>query len=279
MAKIFDGRRFAKEKTEKVAARVQELVKKGKKPVLASIFLPSDPGSALYTKIKGEAARAIGVSFRAHEVQDPRDIGDIITLIYKLNEDPAVTGILIQKPSGGKDYEVEEWSRIVSALDPLKDVDGLTPENLGLLTLGTPRTIPATVKAVLEALSWGGIDVVGRHVVVIGASEILGKPLNAILTDKDATVTVVHTKTRNVKKHTREADILVSATGRPGTIGADMIKQGAAVVDVGSPKGDVRTDEVMEKVSFLSPVPGGIGPVTVACLLENTVEAAERTTP
>lgn len=275
MATIFDGREYASRKTEKVKNRVEKLLKKGVKTTLASLFLPSDAGSALYTRIKGNAARGVGMDFQAHEIQDPKDTGDIITLIYELNENPSVTGILIQKPSGERDFSVQDWSNIVSALNVGKDVDGLHPENLGLLTLGTPRFIPATVKAVLEALAWGKVEVEGKHVVVLGASEILGKPLNAILTDHDATVTVVHKATRDVKKHTREADILVSATGHPGLITADMVKEGAAVIDVGAPKGDVRTEEVVSKVSFISPVPGGIGPVTVACLLENTVEATQ----
>lgn len=274
-AKIFDGREYAKRKTQNVKLRVEILLKKGVKPTLATVYLPTDAGSALYTKIKGEAARGVGMNFVAREIQDPKDVDAIVSQVADLSSDSSVHGIIVQKPSGKNDYPRDVWLRIVLALSPRKDVDGLTPENLGMVMLGKPRFVPATVKAVLEALRWGKVEVAGKGVVIVGRSEILGKPLATLLTHQDATVSVVHSKTPDLASHTKRADVLVSATGVPGLIGARMVKEGAAVVDVGEPRGDVQK-EVLQKVSFLSPVPGGIGPVTVSCLLENTVEAAER---
>lgn len=275
MTIIFDGRGFARRKNEETRRRVAGLLEKGVKPTLASIFSPKDKGSSLYTKIKGEAAQALGIQFRAKEIKDTGDLSVIISEIEKLNNDARVHGILVQKPSGESDFSKEDWSRIISTLSPKKDVDGLTPENLGLIDLGTPRFFPATVASVLAILKESRVAIRGKNVVIVGVSEILGKPLAAELTEERATVTAAHRGTRDLAGVLKGADVLVSATGTPNLIKGDMVKPGAIVVDVGSPQGDVVFSEVKDIASFITPVPGGVGPVTVSCLLENTVKAAE----
>ncbi|MDO8503490.1 MAG: bifunctional 5,10-methylenetetrahydrofolate dehydrogenase/5,10-methenyltetrahydrofolate cyclohydrolase [bacterium] len=275
MTIIFDGREFVRRKNEETRRRVEDLIKKGVKPTLVSIFSPSDAGSALYTKIKKDAAQALGIQFRAKEIEDAHDPDSIISEIEKINNDSKVHGILVQKPSGENDFSKEDWSRIISTLSPKKDVDGLTPENLGLIDLGTPRFFPATAAAVLAILEESKIVIRGSNVVIVGVSEILGKPLAAELTERRATVTTTHRGTRDLAGVIKRADILVSATGTPNLIKGDMVKSGVVVIDVGAPKGDVLFQEVKDIASFITPVPGGVGPVTVSCLLENTVLAAE----
>lgn len=265
---IFDGRQYSEAKKVELKQKVAKLARSGKYPCMASLYQSSDPGSALYTRLKKQAAESVGIRFIDYDIEGKAK-DEIITLIKQINEDNLVQGILVQKPSGSNDFSSPDWSEIVTAIDPYKDIDGLTPENLGLLTIGTPRFIPATVKAVLTVIEKSGIVLTGKKVVIIGASEILGKPLSMILTDKGATVSILHSATHNVSNYTAGADLLVSATGNPGLIGAKDIKNGAVVIDVGAPKGDVKTEEVVNKASFLSPVPGGVGPVTISCLLEN----------
>lgn len=262
---IFNGRQYSEAKRVELKQRVAGL---SEKPCMASLYQSSDPGSALYTRLKKQAAESIGIKFVDYDVVG-KSKDEIITLIKQINQDSSVQGILVQKPSGSKDFLVSDWSEIVSTIDPGKDIDGLTPENLGLLAIGTPRFIPATVKAVLVVVAKSGVSLSGKKVVIIGASEILGKPLSMILTDKGATVSILHMATGDIGNYTKDADLLVSATGSPGLIGADNIKSGAVVIDVGAPKGDVKTQEVIKIASFLSPVPGGVGPVTISCLLEN----------
>ncbi|MGD0523467.1 MAG: tetrahydrofolate dehydrogenase/cyclohydrolase catalytic domain-containing protein [Candidatus Microgenomates bacterium] len=265
---IFDGRGYAEAKRAELKQKVAELTRAGKAPCMASIYISTDPGSVLYTRLKKQAAESVGIKFTDYDVTD-KSKDEIITLIEQINSDKSVQGILVQKPSGKNDFSFSDWSEIVCTIDPRKDIDGLTPENLGLLAIGTPRFVPATVRAVMIVVNQSGIDLLGKKAVIIGASEILGKPLSMILTDKGATVSILHGATRDISNYTAEADLLVSATGNPGLIGAKDIKAGAVVIDVGAPKGDVKTEEVMEKASFLSLVPGGVGPVTISCLLTN----------
>lgn len=275
MAILFDGKSYALAKGNNLREKVALLKEKGINLTLASVYLSIDSGSALYTRLKKNTAKSIGIEFLDYEIKD-KDVEKFVSLIKDLNNDTSINGILVQKPSGANDFTAFNWKKIVLTLNPEKDVDGLTPENLGLLSIGTPRFIPATVKAVLDVLEAGKISVKGKHTVLLGASEILGRPLSMILTDMGATVSILHSATEDLKRYTTDADILVSATGVLGIISANSIKEGAVVIDVGAPKGDVKTDEVSQKASFLSPVPGGVGPVTIVCLLENLVVASSR---
>jgi methylenetetrahydrofolate dehydrogenase (NADP+)/methenyltetrahydrofolate cyclohydrolase len=273
MSIYFDGKKYLKEHLTLLKDEVEKLKEKAIIPSLASVYLPDDPGSVLYTKLKKNAAESIGVKFNSYELKK-RKPKVVISLIKELNKNKKVQGVIIQKPYGEKDYNPTDWVKIVKELSPKKDVDGLTPENLGLLSLGAPNFIPATVKAVMKVIEEWKVSLPGKNVVIIGTSDILGRPLSMLLTDKQATVSLLHKKTQDINLFTRSADILISATGKEGLIGKDNIKDSAVVIDVGAPKGDVRKDEIEKKAAYLSPVPGGVGPVTIYCLLENLVQAA-----
>ncbi len=273
--KIFDGRTFGQQKINNLAKEVKKLIKKGIKPKLVSIYLTTDEGSVLYTNLKKVKAQSIGIGFEPFEIKT-KNKDKIISIIKKLNKDDSVQGILIQKPSGKNDFEKEEWKEIVSSLDPRKDVDCLTPENFGLLAIGTPRFLPATVRAVMEVLKSAGVNYEKDYIVILGASEILGKPLSIILENMGATISVLNKSTSDIRLYTQKTDVLISATGCSGLIRGKDIKENSIVIDVGAPRGDVITSEVIGKAKFLSPVPGGVGPMTIACLLENLVESIER---
>jgi len=272
MTVIFDGKRFAKDKKEDLINKVRLLSSNGITPCLASIYLSSDTGSVLYTRLKGQAAKEVGINFLSFEINS-KNVSEINSIVEKLNKDNSVHGILVQKPSGSNDFTNSEWSEITLLIDPKKDVDCLSPENLGLLLIGNPRFVPATVLGVLKVLEFSKVKLDGKKAVIIGASEILGKPLSHILTDKGATVSLLHKKTDNLSNYSKNADILISATGEPGIIGKELVMENSIVIDVGAPNGDVKTDEIKGKVSFLSPVPGGVGPMTIYCLLENLVNS------
>ena len=236
--------------------------------------------------LKGKAAQRIGIEFQKSEIRNtksrkgtlsPRDftsetILKILNLIKKLNADNSVTGIMVQMPL--PENVRQETLRVVGAISAEKDVDGLGPNNLGLILLGKERFLPATVKAVLDILDEMQVDPAGKEVVIVGRSQIVGRPLAAALVNRDAVVTVAHSKTGNLAEVTRRGEVLISATGQAGLIKKDMVKPEAVVIDVGEPKADV-DEEVREVASWLTPVPGGVGPVTVASLLENVVKAGE----
>lgn len=272
MTTIFDGKKFALKEKEDLKSKVIVLSEKGIKPCLASVYLSSDPGSVLYTRLKGQAAEDIGIKFLSFEIKS-NNVSEIISIVERLNKDNSVQGILVQKPSGINDFSSVDWAKITLSISPKKDIDCLTPENLGLLLIGNSRFIPATVLAVLKVLEFSKVELHNKNVVLIGASEILGKPLSHILTDMGATVSLLHKRTDDISRYTKEADILISATGEPGIIGSDLVRESSIVIDVGAPNGDVRTQEVLGKVSFLSPVPGGVGPMTINCLLENLINS------
>lgn len=272
MTVIFDGKEFAEKEKESLKRKVKTLSEKGITPCLASVYLKKDAGSVLYTRLKGKAAAEIGIKFLSYEVNGD-SINEIVSIVEKLNQDKKVHGILVQKPSGAKNFSSVDWAKITLSISPKKDIDCLTPENLGLLLIGNPRFIPATVLAVLKVLNFSKTKLGGKKVVIIGASEILGKPLSHILTDKGATVSLLHKATGDISKYTKEADILISATGNPAIIGKDLVNDKSIVIDVGAPSGDVITSEINNKVAFLSPVPGGVGPITISCLLENLIES------
>ena len=271
-AKVFDGRALALTKEIELAKKMAVMVKK---PKLVSIVVGDDPTSHLYVDLKRKAAERVGIGFEKVEFKvsskggsaygrkgEKLKIEEVISLIENFNKDKSVTGIMVQLPLPPtlKGYSF----KVVGAIAPDKDVDGLT---------GKGKFLPATVKAVLDILASANVVLAGKQTVVVGRSKIVGQPLAQALTERQALVTVAHSQTPDLGEVTNRADILISATGKPGLVTQDMVKPGVVVVDVGEPKGDV-ADEVRQVASFITPVPGGVGPVTVACLLENIVEAA-----
>ena len=273
-AVVFDGEKEASQRERALAKKVGELKKKGETLKLVSVVVGEDRASHLYVNLKGEAAELVGIEFEKL-VFSPETAATLIQ--RKIREKCAeakVTGVMVQLPLPKR--LGEETVEILAAIAPGKDVDCLHPDNLGRLLVGKPRFLPATVRAVVSILDEAlqGSTLQGRKVVVVGRSNIVGKPLAAYLTNQDAVVTVAHSKTKNLGNVTRQAEILVSATGRAGLITNKMVKPGAVVIDVGEPEGDVDFEAAKEIASFITPVPGGVGPMTVVSLLENVVSAA-----
>ncbi|MBI2009998.1 MAG: bifunctional 5,10-methylenetetrahydrofolate dehydrogenase/5,10-methenyltetrahydrofolate cyclohydrolase [Candidatus Chisholmbacteria bacterium] len=282
-AVVFDGNAYAAEKEREL----RELVAKLGRPLkLVSVVIGDDPASHLYVRLKGEAAQRMGIQFDKvewHIAHSTWHIDQLVEKIRVFNADPTVTGVMVQLPLP---LEIRERTvEVLDAIEPKKDVDGLTSTNLRLIQEGEPRVLPATVKAVvsiLESVISNRQSVIseyltGKNVVVVGRSRVLGQPLAAELRRLGGEVTVAHTQTPDLKSVTREAEVLVSATGKAGLITGEMVRDGAVVIDVGEPKGDVEFASVKEKASFITPVPGGVGPMTVVSLLENVVEAAAAT--
>jgi methylenetetrahydrofolate dehydrogenase (NADP+)/methenyltetrahydrofolate cyclohydrolase len=285
---LIDGKKIADEVRTELKPRIAKLADRGIVPGLAAVIVGEDPGSKLYVKMKGKASEEMGLAHRTIELPEAVPEDRLMEEIRRLNSDPQVHGILVQQPLPphiGVD-------RIVSAVDPRKDVDCFHPTNVGLVLIGRPRFAPATPAGVIELLLRSGNDPAGKDVVIVGRSNIVGKPLAALLMQKargaNATVTVAHSGTRDLASHTRRADILVAAMGSPRFIGAEMVRNGVVVIDVGINRvpdaaakggyrtvGDVDFDGVRPKAKAISPVPGGVGPMTIAMLLANTVQAAE----
>jgi methylenetetrahydrofolate dehydrogenase (NADP+)/methenyltetrahydrofolate cyclohydrolase len=288
MAIILDGKALAFEIKAGLKSRVDKLKAHGRKVGLAAVLIGDNPASEVYVRNKAKFSEDIGV--HSEIVRPPAKITTIglITVILALNDRPDITGIIIQSPLPKSINEGEVSEGIL----PYKDVDGFHPQNMGRLVLGRPGFVPCTPAAILELLNRYGHSPAGKHCVIVGRGNIVGKPLAIMLAEKsigNATVTVCHSATKNLSHHTRQADILIVATGRPFLIKGDMVREGAVVIDVGinrvedksSPKGyrlvgDVDFDSVSKKAEAITPVPGGVGPMTVAMLLSNTVKAAER---
>ncbi len=289
-ATIIDGKQMAEDIRGEVAAGVKALVDAtGVAPGLAAVLVGDDPASAIYVRNKRRACEEVGIFSETFELAETTTEDELLALVVKLNADDRFHGILVQLPLPS---HISERTAIL-ALDPEKDVDGLHPLNVGLMLAGEPRFVPATPAGVQEMLVRSGNDPSGKSVVVVGRSNIVGKPLAALLMQKakgaNATVTVCHTGTPDIAAVTRQADIVVAAMGRPRAITADMVRDGAVVIDVGINRiedasrksgsrlvGDVDFDGVSEKASAISPVPGGVGPMTIAMLLRSTLRAAER---
>lgn len=284
-AEIIDGFSIARDVREKAAAAAAELKVRGVTPCLAVILVGEDPASISYVTGKQKALAEAGMDGR--DIRLPGDTSEqsLLGLIDELNRDAAVHGILVQLPLP---KHIDE-DKIIMAISPDKDVDGFHPVNVGNLMIGRKSYLPCTPHGVLVLLKTMGIPTSGRHVVIVGRSNIVGKPLSVLLLRKEynATVTVCHTGTRDMASFTRQADILIAAAGCPGMITADMVKPGAAVIDVGVNRipdsskksgfrlcGDVDFEAVKEKASYITPVPRGVGPMTIAMLMMNTVEAA-----
>jgi methylenetetrahydrofolate dehydrogenase (NADP+) / methenyltetrahydrofolate cyclohydrolase len=281
-ARIIDGKALASEIRGEVAERVRGLTARGITPGLAAVLVGDDPASNVYVGAKQKACAEVGIHSERHDL--PADIpeSELLDLVRGLNEDPAVHGILIQLPLPGHVSVLA----VHETLAVEKDVDGLTPASVGRLVRGDPTFAPATPLGIVEMLFRSGIPTDGRDVVIVGRGALVGMPLSVMLAQKspraNATVTLCHTGTRDLRSHTRRAEILVVASGKPRTITGGMVKSGAAVIDVGINRtddgklvGDVAFDEVAEVAGWITPVPGGVGPLTVAMLLVNTVAAAE----
>jgi methylenetetrahydrofolate dehydrogenase (NADP+) / methenyltetrahydrofolate cyclohydrolase len=280
-AKVIDGKAMAAEIRGEVAGRVRALQERGVTPGLAAVLVGDDEPSRIYVGAKQKACAEVGIHSERHELSGEAPAGELLDLIRRLNRDPDVHGILVQLPLP------EEISVLAvhETLAPAKDVDALTPHSIGLLVRGEASFLPATPYGILEMLGRTGVSTKGAEVVVVGRGPLVGMPLSILLAQKtergNATVTLCHTATRDLAGHTRRADILVAAAGRPRTITREMVKPGAVVVDVAVNRteeglvGDVAFDEVAEVAGWITPVPGGVGPLTVAMLLVNTVAAAE----
>jgi methylenetetrahydrofolate dehydrogenase (NADP+)/methenyltetrahydrofolate cyclohydrolase len=267
------------------AARVEGILKShGKRPCLAVILVGDDPPSATYVKNKHAACRKVGIDTRDFHLPAETSQADLTALVRGLNDEQDVNGILVQLPLP----ERLDERAVINRVSPMKDVDCLHPENVGLLYLGTPRFEPCTPAGIMRLLAFYGFSVEGKRVVIIGRSNIVGKPLSALMLKAHATVTLCHSRTRDLPGVAREAEILVAAVGKPHVVTADFVRDGAVVVDVGishaldpSAKtgvrlvGDVDFDAVLPKVAAISPVPGGVGPLTIASLLMNTLRAFE----
>jgi len=284
-ATIIDGKKIASEVRSELADRVAALAERGIVPGFVDVLIGEDPASKLYVGMKYRAAAEAGMQAFDHLLPADADRDTALGLIAKLNEDPRVHGVIVQSPLPPQSpIDILELQR---AIDPAKDVDGLHPENQGLLAMGRPRFVPATPAGVVELLRRSGVDVEGRHVVVVGRSTLVGRPLSILLSLKgpglNATVTLCHTGTKDLTIETLRAEILVVAAGAPKKVTADMVSPGAVVVDVGTNRGvdgklvgDVDFDQVSKVAGAITPVPGGVGPMTVAMLMANVATAAER---
>ncbi len=277
-AKIIDGKALAAEVRAALKPAVAALAARGARPGLAAILAGDDPASRVYVHNKARACEETGVRSELHELPAQASEAVILERIAALNADARVHGILVQLPLP----RAIDAERVLAAVSPAKDVDGFHAHNLGLLLRGTARFVPCTPAGVLRLLEHAGVPLAGRRAVVIGRSSIVGKPLALLLLQKDATVTICHSKTKHLAALAREADVLVAAAGAPRLVGAEMVKPGACVVDVGIHRGadgklvgDVDAAAVAPIAGWLTPVPGGVGPMTVAMLVANTVRAAE----
>jgi len=282
-AQILDGKALAQELRAGFKERVAALVARGQRPGLAVIVVGEDPASLVYVRNKVDACVAVGMHSEKIAYAADASPAEVLARIAELNASPAIHGILVQLPLPPQFDE----DAILEAIHSDKDVDGFHAENVGALAQGLPRFIPCTPYGVMKMFEKGGIDLTGKEAVVIGRSNIVGKPMAMLLMNAGATVTVCHSKTRDLAFHTRRADIVVAAVGRPRFVTADMVKPGAVVIDVGINRlqdgpnagklcGDVDYENVKEIASHITPVPGGVGPMTITMLLANTIEAAER---
>ena len=276
--KILDGKAVSLKVKESVKVRADELKKFGVEPTLAVVLVGEDKASQTYVRAKEKACNEYGIKSVAHRLSENTTQNELLALINVLNLDDSIHGILVQLPLP----KHIDTNVVLAAIDPRKDVDGFHAVNVGKLVSGLDGFVPCTPLGVMEILKEYGIDVAGLNAVVIGRSNIVGKPMANLLLNASATVTVTHSKTKNLNEICKNADLIVAAIGRPFFLKADMVKDGAVVVDVGINRlddgrlvGDVDFDEVASKCSYITPVPGGVGPMTIAMLLNNTILAAQ----
>lgn len=279
MATIIDGKELSKKLKEQMKGRIAQMRQQGIVPKLVVVLVGNNSASEVYVRNKHKACGEVGIESEVIKMPEETTQQELLDVVKGLNEDQTVDGILVQLPLP---KQIDEKVVLRSIL-PEKDVDGFHPVNVGLLSIGDDCYTPATPSGIIAMFQEYGIETAGKHCVIIGRSNIVGKPMAALMLQHDATVTICHSKTQNLGELTRQADIVIVATGRRHTLTADMVKEGAVVIDVGMNRneqgklcGDVDFDEVKEKASFITPVPGGVGPMTITELLENTILAAKR---
>jgi methylenetetrahydrofolate dehydrogenase (NADP+)/methenyltetrahydrofolate cyclohydrolase len=289
-AQIIDGKKIAAEVNEENRKEISVLARDyNLQPGLAVVLIGEDPASQVYVNMKDRKCQELGIYSAKHVLDRNATMQEVLGLIDQLNNDPKINGILVQSPPPP---QIDE-EKVIAAIDPAKDVDCFHERNVGKMLIGKrDGFFPCTPYGVMILLERSGIDPSGKHAVIVGRSNIVGKPMMALLIQKDdganATVTCVHSRTKNLSELTRQADILIAAIGKPEFITADMVKEGVAVVDVGINRvedtsakrgyrlvGDVKFDEVAKKASFITPVPGGVGPMTIAMLMQNTIKACK----
>jgi methylenetetrahydrofolate dehydrogenase (NADP+)/methenyltetrahydrofolate cyclohydrolase len=288
-AQIIDGKQVAADMRVELKEEVAKLKEKGIIPGLGVILVGEDPASKSYVTAKERACDDIGIYSDNNRLSAETSQEELMALVEKMNKDPKINGILVQLPLPKGLNEAE----VLLAIDPAKDVDGFHPVNVGKMVVGEKAFLPCTPHGVIQLLKRSGVTIEGAEVVIVGRSNIVGKPLANMLIQKkpnaNATVTVCHTRTKDLAYHTKRADIVIAAAGRPNTVTADMVKEGVVVIDVGVNRvedatkkrgyrlvGDVDFEAVKEKASFITPVPGGVGPMTITMLLYNTVESAKK---
>ena len=278
-ARILDGKAIAQTVRGEVKARVAELAARGITPGLAVVIVGDDPASHVYVKGKHKAAAEVGVTSFDHKLPSETSQADLLDLVARLARDPAVHGILVQLPLP----KHIDATLVLDSIPPEKDVDGFHPDNIGRLAQGRPRFVAATPKGCMRLLAESGIELAGADAVVVGRSNIVGKPMSLLLTNANATTTVCHSKTRDLAGTIGRADVVVAAMGRARFIRGEWIREGAVVIDVGINRGedgklvgDVDYAVAVERAAAITPVPGGVGPMTIACLLENLTAAASR---
>jgi methylenetetrahydrofolate dehydrogenase (NADP+)/methenyltetrahydrofolate cyclohydrolase len=276
MAQIIDGKQISRDIKEELKTEVASLKAQGKECCLAVIQVGNDPASSVYVNNKKKACEYIGIRSLAYELPEETTQEELLALVDRLNNDSSVHGILCQLPLP---KHIDE-DAVITAISPKKDVDGFHPENVGNLVIGQQGFVSCTPAGIIQLLKRSGVEMSGKHCVVIGRSNIVGKPMALLMLRENATVTICHSRTKNLKEICREADILIVAIGKPRFVGADYIREGAVVIDVGIHRnednklcGDVKYDEAEKKASLITPVPGGVGPMTIAMLMNNCVEA------
>lgn len=274
---IIDGKKLAKEIRGNLKIKCDELKEKGIKPKFAVIMVGNDKASQIYVKNKSKACEEIGIEFEEHLLNENINQAELIKQIEELNNDKTIHGILLQSPIPSH-LDINEAFRTIA---PEKDVDGFNPVNVGKLCLNQDTFVSCTPYGIMKMFEAYNIDLTGKHVVILGRSNIVGKPLIQCCLNKNATVTVCHSKTKDLEKHTKNADVVIAAIGKSKFVTADMIKQGAVVIDVGINRGedgkltgDVDFENVSKKASYITPVPGGVGPMTIAMLMNNVIKAA-----
>ena len=276
---LLNGKELAQKLQQEMTQEVTELKEKGLQPGLAVILVGEDPASQVYVRNKERAANNIGMYSVVYRLPETTSEADLIAKIEELNHDDKVHGILVQLPLPKHINE----DLVLDTIDPAKDVDGFHPMNLGNLFAGKPTMIPCTPAGIMELIKLSGLDLAGKNAVIIGRSNIVGKPMAHLLLQANATVTICHSKTKDLPKVAKQADVLVVAIGRANFVTADFVKEGAVVIDVGINRdennkltGDVKFDEVEPIASYITPVPGGVGPMTITMLMRQTIDAAKR---
>ena len=276
VAKILDGKQIAKEYRQGLQEQVESLKERGFTPKLSVILVGNDGASQSYVKSKKKAAEKIGMISEIAHLDESTSEEDVLKELDRLNNDDSVSGILVQVPLP---KQVSE-QKVLESINPDKDVDGFHPSNIGKLYIDEQTFVPCTPLGIMEILKHADINLEGKHAVVIGRSHIVGQPVSKLLLQQNATVTILHSRSKDMSKHLKDADVIVSAVGKPGLVTKDVVKEGAVIIDVGNTpdengklKGDVEYEEVKEIAGAITPVPGGVGPLTITMVLNNTLIA------